>query len=249
MKAMKTISNCVRGNRSTGICFFSMLALFLSSAAPTLATETFSIFKTTPGEIKLEGVALAKSLTMEVEGKKESLKRVAAGIRKKQIAFIWPKVYIGQVFISEASEFKKDTIAIAFRSVEAAPVAALSMTFLRDVDNEKIMAGFKDALEENKFFEDKDPVAKELLGMVKKSGGVKDGQTIWIGLKKNGDGNQTLLFVNGEGFLQKALVGIGASNRIFSMWFGKPADSGIKDLQQQLLAGTDKPTPTPKKNW
>jgi len=210
--------------------------LFLLAAAPSWAGEVSSIFKSEPGEIKLEGVALAKALTIDFDGKKESLKRVAAGIRKKQFTFIWPKVYVGQVFVDDAADFKKNTIALAYQSVEKALVAAVSMTFLRDVDNEKLLAGFKDSLETNRFMEAKDPVTKSLLEMVKASGDIKEGQTLWIALKKNGDMNQTLIFVNGEGFLQKSLVGIGASKRIFSMWFGIPADSGIKDLQEQLLA-------------
>lgn len=226
------------------LCFVFGFGI-LSSPAPSLGAEVSSIFTPVPGEIRLEKVALAKSLTIEVDGKKENLLRVAAGIRKKQFGFLWPKVYIGQLFMNEGAEFKSDTVSVAFESIEKASVAAISMTFLRDVENEKISSGFKESLEKNLFFEEKDPVAKELLGMVRKSGDIKEGQTLWIGLKKNGDTNQTLLLVNGEGFLQKALVGIGASKRIFSMWLGKPADSGVKDFQDQLLAKEKK---SPKKS-
>ncbi len=248
MSVMKTVSK----NKSSSLILLSVLLLsslgLLALSAPSRAAEPSSIFSSVPGEIRLEKVPLAKSLTIDVDGKKESLKRVAAGIRKKQIAILWPKVYVGQVFMNDDAVFQKSTIAAAFDSIEKASVAAMSMTFLRDVDNAKLLAGFTDSLAENRFFPDKDPVAKELLDMVKKSGDIKEGQTIWIGLKKNGDANQTLLFVNGEGFLQKALVGIGASRRIFSMWFGRAADSGIKDLQEQLLAA-DKSGVAEKRNW
>lgn len=224
------------------------LTLILPITASTQANEVSSIFTPAPGEIRLEGVSLAKSLTIDFDGKKESLKRVAAGIRKKQIAILWPKVYVGQVFFNDSAEFNKGSVSAAFDSAEKASIAAISMTFLRDVSNEKILSGFTESLEKNGFTAERDPVAKELLTMVKNGGDIKEGRTIWIGLKKNGDANQTLLFVNGEGFLQKALVGIGASRRIFSMWFGRPADSGIEEFQKQLL-GTDKPTGTEKRHW
>jgi len=80
---------------------------------------------------------------------------------------------------------------------------------------------------------------KPLFNVVKNSGGMIDQRTTTIILERTAEGRESFRFENGLGEVQTSPVQPGTIRKILTMWFGKPADSGVERLQNQFLGKED----------
>lgn len=176
---------------------------------------------------------MAQSATVAIEGADSliNLTPVASGIRNKKIVFNIP-VYVMQLFVADPASFEKASL---LKSAAAQKSLAIHMTFLRDVDNGRILGSFHDCLASNDLDPDQGAL-KQLLELVKKSGDVKKGGTMTVYLESKAGAvrlfleSQNLQSMNGD----KAF-----GEQVLSMWLGKPNDSGIRAMQKELAGSID----------
>lgn len=156
-----------------------------------------------------------------------------AGLRFKKVAFIKAKVYVGELFAVDPAKVKKSADE-ALASIADQKAIALRMTFLRDVDGEKVSGGFKEALEVNKIALD-DVNVKAFLEAVKKGGEAKDKKTLVVVGEKLAGGKEVITYENAAGGVVSIEGGEGWVRKIFSIWFGKIDDSGLESLKKEIL--------------
>jgi hypothetical protein len=211
--------------------------LFLSALLPLSASS--ALLETKPGDLVIEEVKLAKEATLKLpDGKSFGLKPYVKGLRRKKVALFWAKVYVGQVFTGDPLAAPK-SISDAYDALAKQNTVAISLTFVRHVNAEKVVAAFADSFNENGIDPNTDASAKPLIEVLKKGGDMNDKQTMTVALSKASDGSETIAYDNGKGDVQTANLEKGTSAKVLKLWFGKPADSGVERLQKQFLGQED----------
>lgn len=185
----------------------------------------------------VEGVPASLEAKASVDSRSYSLKLVGAGLRYKKIAFIKPNVYVGELFVDAPEKVQKTGDGV-LASLEAQKAVAIRMTFLRDVDGEKVSNGFKEALEENKVNLDGASI-KAFLNAVKAGGEAKDKKTIIVLTEKLGGGKEAVTYENAAGKAITIQGGPGLVHDILSIWFGRINDSGLESLKKEILGLQD----------
>lgn len=219
----------MKKNKFYGIGFVLIgLMVGLNSSSPCFALAQFG--DTTTTEIK--GVKLADSLKIDDAKAPVSLKRVTQGLRQKKVVLIWASVYVAQIFSNAPAEFVSvETLKASL--LKGIPIA-VSMTFVRDVGIEKIVDGFKDVLKENKIDETKAPLS-DFVAAVKSSGDVKDQQSYYFVFQAK-EGKESVSFqTKGKEWFTVVDGAPGTHEKFLNLWLGKPVDSGLEKLQEQLL--------------
>lgn len=197
----------------------SLLFPLISSAA-TLETQ--------PGDKALEGVKLAKSA--KFSGK--ALEAVGAGFRFKKVVFVKAKVYVGELFLDKPADFVRTTEG-ALASLDKSSALAMQLTFLRNVEAKDVQGAFQDALKENGVNVE-EPAMKKFLEAVKAGGGAMDGKTLVVAAERKG-GKEIVTYEDSAGKAEAIEGGAGFIRQIFSLWLGKPTDSGVENLQEGIL--------------
>lgn len=159
----------------------------------------------------LEGVPLHSSLTESISSAKLELPQKGAGIRTKKVLMMGVKVYVAEYFSNS-------------------PAQAMSLQFFRDVDAEKVMTSFKEALEANKVdLKDKDIQA--FLNSVQNGGEAKKGSMMTI-LSLPAGAGETLTYQSPSGKISTMNVASGTGAKVMSIWLGTPADDGLAELKK-----------------
>ena len=213
--------------------YFKLVVLFLIVQSFAIA-NAFEIKNEVLGKDKIADLALTSSLeVIQEKAVPLVLNRVASGLRQKQVVFLWPNVYVLQVFSSAKKISAPSIEGIRDALMDQLPVL-MTMTFLRDVDAKKIEAGFLEVLKENKVDVVLPPYS-DFLNSVIKGGEVKNGDQYKFYFSKEKSLEKVQFYFKGkEGFsFQSDKPGLIRS--FMSIWFGKPVDSGLKKLQEQIL--------------
>jgi predicted NAD/FAD-dependent oxidoreductase len=169
-----------------------------------------------PSAAKLDDIALSK---------------VGSGIRQKRMILNFD-VYRATLLASNATTFSRDTKGnAALDSLMDMKAAALSLQFMRDLSATKILESFEAALKTNDVKDS--PALAQFKSAIQNGGDAVTGQTV------------TLSFNADKGVLTcemaKNKVEIKGDAKffkdIFSIWLGKPADSGLGKLRDALIKG------------
>ncbi|HEY8278285.1 MAG TPA: chalcone isomerase family protein [Bdellovibrionota bacterium] len=210
-------------------------AAALAILSPGLALA--SVLTISPGAQEIEGVKVSESAKLKMTERNYALKVVGAGLRYKKVALFKAKVYVGELMMDAPEKFQK-TKEGALGSLAAQKAVAVRMTFLRDVDGEKISSSFKDALKENSISLDSAHV-KAFLDAVKTGGEVKEKTTLVVLGEKLPSGKEAVSFENSEGKLSTVVGEPGLIREVFSIWLGKIDDSGLEHLRDGFLGVKD----------
>ncbi len=205
----------------------AVVCVFLPSASFA------SVLAMSPGLHDVEGVKVSQDGKATVAGRTYNLREVGAGLRYKKVAFIKAKVYVGELLMDAPEKFQKSEDK-ALDSLIGQKAVAMRMTFLRNVDGEKVSNGFKEALEENKVKLDS-PAIKAFLAAVKDGGEAKEKTTLVVIGEKLAGGKEAVSFESSSGKLATVDGEAGLVNSIFSMWLGKIDDSGLANLKSEIL--------------
>jgi len=204
-----------------------LIALLTSSAAFA------GVLTVTPGTKEIEKVRVSTEAKAKVANRVYSLKLVGAGLRYKKIALFKADVYVGELLVDAPETFAK-TEAGALASLANQKAAAIRMTFLRDVEGEKVSGSFKDGLEENKAPLDSENV-KAFLEAVRTGGESRKGSTLVVIGEKLSNGKEAVSWETGSGKVTTITGDAGFMNTIFSIWLGKIDDSGLENLRDEIL--------------
>ena len=207
----------------------------LLSALLSSSLATASILKVESSDQKLENLLLAKSATLQMEGKSTPLVALGSGLRQKKVIFVHVKVYVAELFAAAGTNFVR-TESEALNSLDQANTSAIRLTFLRSVDAEKVEGSFKEALSANKV-DIKDPAIESFLKAVHASGEAHEGKSLLLAIQKNSDGSETLVFEDTNEKVEKINGTKGLGKNILSIWLGQSVDDGIAKLKESLLKG------------
>lgn len=161
----------------------------------------------------VESVPTHSAAIETLSGSKISMASKGAGLRNKKIAFVKIKVYVAEYF-------------------QASGAQAMRLQFLRDVDAEKVMNSFKEALEANSV-DLKNQDVQAFLNAVQQGGEAKEKTSMTI-LSVGSSAGETLSYESPSGKTTTLKVASGFGQKIFSIWLGKPADDGLADLQKSF---------------
>ncbi|MGE0634395.1 MAG: chalcone isomerase family protein [Pseudobdellovibrionaceae bacterium] len=187
------------------------------------------------GPTAVENVNVAKSATIGFNGKTETLENIGAGLRAKKVLGMSVKVYVGQLLISAPTKFSRDPKK-ALSSLDGSDVVAMQLTFLRDVEADKVQVSLRDALVANKV-DLKKPEIKALLAAVVQGGEAKSGKALVFVTKKYADGSEVLVYEANGGKAVTIKGEKGFTQSVFSMWLGVPADEGTAALKERVVKG------------
>lgn len=176
----------------------------------------------------LEGVKLYGKANLG----KTLLQSVGAGLRYKKVVFVKANVYVGELFVSQPSEFKSGSM---LDSLDGMNAVAMQMTFLRNVDGPTLASAFSDAFEENGV-DVKAGAARDFLAAVKAGGPAAEGKGLVVAGSRAGE-EETVSYENAQGKVVKITGPRGFRRQVLSLWLGKPVDSGVENLQEGIRRG------------
>lgn len=182
------------------------------------------------GSKKLEGVTLNQ--TANVTGSDVNMTLVGAGLRAKTVLFVPAKVYVAELFTNEATKFSRDNNAL--KSLEAASVTAVRLTFLRGVDAATVASSYREALVANSV-NLKDPSIVAFLNNVEKGGDASSGKSFVMLLILTKDGGTKLYYEDTKDQVSVIDGPRALQQNILSIWLGQSADSGLEKLKKSLL--------------
>lgn len=208
-------------------CLISIVALILPM------TSNAVMLKATRGTVMIQGVRIARSATVSSEGRVYKLRLAGAGLRSRQVAFLEFGVYVAEVFMDEPENFVK-TQGGALPSLDRQKAIAIRFTFLRDVTGKEMRDAFTEGLAYNGVYYKSGPV-RELLNAMER-GEVKQGSTVNILAERLANGMEQISFENGQRRVAAVRGEPGLVRAIFSIWFGRVRDPGIRALRDQILA-------------
>lgn len=194
--------------------------------------HTLGEAKEVPSARQLESQALLDHLVVSGGGKELKLEALGEGIRNKNLFLVRVKVYVGQLFGADKKTFVTKSAEPALNSLVFSQGMAMRMTFLRTVSGERIEESFRKACEVNGIDPSKGPFA-QFLAFAKEGLAVKKGDSILVwGVK---EGKKEVIFYKVGGKTQRVEGEPGFLREVFSLWLGKPVDSGMEDLQNEIL--------------
>ena len=187
-----------------------------------------------PSGQEIEGVKLSSKLNGKFGDDSVSFAQVGKGLRVKKVVFVKAKVYVAELFVTDLEKFVRSANE-ALSSTTASKGAAVKITFLRDVDNKAFLSAFRDGWKANQY-SDTDPFLQAFLEKVKAMGDQKKGSELTLVSISTSKGEKIYLnSSSGSSFdLDTKLED---RKKLFSLWLGKAADSGLEDLQKEILSG------------
>lgn len=212
-----------------------LLSLVVALAAVTVNA---SILTTTPGKNDIAGVNVAKEATLNVNNQALPLELIGAGLRNKKVLFANVKVYVAELFSSDAAKFVR-TESDALTSLDSSRTIAMQLNFVRTVEADKVQTSFRESFEANKI-DMNEPSIAAFLKAAKAGGEAVDGKALLIASTKNADGTETIYYETTSGQVTTVAATAGTTKKIMSIWLGRSADDNLAKLKGDLISGNGK---------
>ena len=185
------------------------------------------------GATSFHSVKLADSVQAKVADRSFSLSPVGYGVRIKHVFVVNAKVYVAELFATDQTKFTH-TVAGALSSLDGEKVVAMKLSFLRDVEESKIRASFREGLLANKV----DITNADIRGFmdaVMAAGDIREGAFFAIIGEHLEGGKEAITFENSKGKASTVIGAPGFIRQIFSIWLGESADDGLTELKKSLI--------------
>lgn len=207
-------------NLITVVSFFTALNLVAAPVAEYSGTPKF---------ISASGkkVAVYPEAKTKIAGEPEvALKLSGAGIRVKSFLFIPANVYVASSYVADPKVFEGKA---PIEGIKASPVRILKLTMLRSLTGADVRKSFEEALKYNDVDVNSTAIANVFAQFTDDA---NPGDTYTLVAYPKGSLERLTVemptkLVNEEG------KDLGVD--FFKVWFGKPIDDGIADLQKELI--------------
>lgn len=210
----------------------NIFLVWLSLCLPLLASA--GALEGTPGSKEVEGVKISREAKLTVAGRTHTLRLFGAGLRAKKVAFFTPKVYVGELLVSEPSKLPRQP-AEALQALPQQKAVVMRLTFLRDVSAEKVEGALRDGFSLNKVNVASAPI-KAILAAVLAGGEVKEGKSILFVGEFLPGGKEVVSFENAAEKLTSIDGESGSVRSLFSAWLGEAPDSGLEKFRGELFS-------------
>ncbi|MBK7963673.1 MAG: chalcone isomerase family protein [Bdellovibrionales bacterium] len=195
----------------------------------TSHTAFANLLETKNGSKQIAEVTLAESAVWTLAGKNQNLKMVSAGLRTKKVVFVNVSVYVAEWFVSSTAPW-----AQSIENLKNLAPVVMRMTFLRDIEAPKIESAFRESLVANKI-DLTEPPFKAFLKAFLENGDIKKKSSMTLAGHFEPDGSEVLSFESTSNKVTEIKGPSGFLQKIYSIWFGESADSGLADLKKALL--------------
>lgn len=187
-----------------------------------------------PSEEKFEQVPMMLSRTLIAGETTTELKNVSYGLRKKAVFGLVPvRVYTIQLLAANPEKLVRTEDGFLASLKDAGPVQ-LRMTFLRDLPGQKVADSFKEGLEANKITTRS--MSPELAAVMSEVASIKKfTKDESFSITAVWNANQVSLLLEDSVQIKTFNGSPALAENILSIWFGKPADSKLKDLKIALI--------------
>lgn len=208
--------------------FLLSLVLFSSvSMAGVLTVQT-------TGKV-IEGVTVAQTATVKTAEGETKLDLLGAGLRNKKVLVTNVRVYVAQILADNAAKFVRTNDG-ALKSLKDMKTVAITLTFLRDVEAEKVMSAFLDSLDANGVDYNKEDVSA-FLEAVRVGGQADNGKTLSIVLTRVDEKTSKVVYEATNGSFEEITGDAQLFDEIASIWLGKTTDGGLENAKTAIVKG------------
>lgn len=183
----------------------------------------------TPVGTSNKDVGEGLQIPTEVKVNQDSLCWTGSGIRKKKVVLAKFSVYRLDSYLECSAVPKEGDLKPALAL--AAKHWALKLTFLRDVDSEKVRSSFKEAMEANEIDLSPTSPASQMLERIKTD--LKEGNVIWVVGKKDTKEEKLEIVLPSETLKSSSPT---IASDFSKIWFGSTKESTMENLQQAILS-------------
>lgn len=184
------------------------------------------------GDTTVEVHSEAKVLIPSVTGKTPTtVYLTGAGLREKPVVFFDVDVYFALSYWDHKEALSSKNPQ---DDLKKSKVKVMQLVLLRDLSADKIRDSFADALKENGV----DLKSNAISGLLKAlSFDVKEGARVTIVGYTRENGTQGIWYELEGNPNPVQVEGARIADDFWSVWFGKPADGGLKELKKALVSG------------
>ncbi len=193
------------------------------------------VIKYEDGTRTINGVSVGRSAELSVDNGVYHMDVIGAGLRTKKVLVANVNVYVAQVYVDNAGAFVR-TADGAVKSIDNMKAGAIRLTFLRDVEADKVKVSFRDAFDANDINTDEPGIAA-FLNAVSDGGDAEGNKTLNISFARLDDGSVRVIYEDTKGKETTVIGNAALANSIFAIWLGEPADAGLATLKKELLKG------------
>ena len=216
-------------NRIRTAALVSALLLSSFSARAALLNPDSNTASTS----SIAGVPVIPAMTTEVSGIEQKLQLIGAGLRSKKVALASVKVYVAQAYAQAPTAIIREDAKV-LASLANAGTLAIQLKFLRTVEAATVQNSFRDAFFANKIDVNQPEIAA-FLKAVNSGGDASEGSTLTIRATQLVDGTEEIDYEDSKGVIQTVTGPAGTRLKVFALWYGIPADSGLTTLKAALL--------------
>lgn len=207
-----------------------MKSILMSLCMIAAMSAQASILTFTEGSKTLENVNLSAQAKTDTG---TTLDLLGAGLRNKKVLIVNAKVYVLQIFSDNKAGFSRDANALS-SLVNNSKTIALKISMLRTVDAPSLAVSFKEAIQANGYAIDAE--IQKLLKVVETGAEGTQGKDLLLVLSKTSDPKTVLFqYQDSKGKIVSLNTEIASLSKVLAIWLGKPADSGLAALKEQLL--------------
>lgn len=205
-----------------------------------LVTSTLSLgnvveFVGTASTENISGVNISvypEAKIKQLDGSMVTAKLSGSGIRKVNVVFVSVNVYHIASYVMYPEKLK---LPNAMEGIQASPTRLLKLTLLRNLSGQEIRTSFEQALEHNGV----DITHASFVKMMEQIEGTSTspGQTVLFGATPGKSEERIFVELPNKKFEDETK---GLSTDMWKIWFNKPVDAPMKELQK-LLVGKSQP--------
>lgn len=215
-----------------------LLALCLALPS-TLASA--DILNLTYGPNRIAGAPVATSGRTSVGGRSNSLNVSAKALLKKRVFFSNVNVYLAHVLAGPNVMIEGQSAPNALEAMSDENAWALTMHFVRDVDNATLKSAFQDSMNANAN-QGAPTTAAAFIRAVGEIGGVTSGESLHLVGERLADGTEVLTVQNTSSGIVRSLQrpgDQGALRLALALLFGNgpEGDNDFQRMQNDLLTG------------
>lgn len=161
---------------------------------------------------------------------------IGGGLRKKKVLFASFRVYVAQFLVStsEAGRFVRDSNG-ALESTDSLTAVAMHLSFQRTISSKQLSDSLNAAMGVNGYKVSDSPDLQALSKAMLRADTIEAGDVGVLVAVRVDAATDLVLYQSPSGAISSVKGRAGLKRALMSAWFGKPADSGLRTLRDDIL--------------
>jgi hypothetical protein len=202
---------------------------------------TTPLLTLTPGSRFIDPTGIAVNLSSGgiltlPDGATIPMTTIGGGLRKKKVLFANVRVYVAQFLVStsDVGKFVRDSNG-TLDSTDSLAAVAMYLSFRRTVSSRQLTESLEAAMAVNGYNVSDSPDLQALSKVMLAADTIKAG-SVGVLVAVHVDATHDLvLYQSPSGAISSIRGQAGLKRALMSAWFGRPADSGLRALRDEIL--------------